>query len=481
MKTLKLLACSVLMLLLGTTAIGSNNERLNLPGDNLDLYAVMKLFQESKTLEIFEQQLNVQDTKVNNLDLNGDGQVDYIKVIDNVDGNVHNIVLQVAINERENQDVAVFTVQRDAQGNVMVQLVGDEDLYGKDYIIEPNPNGGQVGETPNPGYIGNEPVAASNVSVVYQSPVVEVSAWPLIAYLFLPTYVVWHSPWYWNYYPSYWQPWRPYYWDYYYGFHSYWHSDYYSHYRFGHRYSYAHYSDRYYNGYRAHSNVVYQHRQDGTYYRSYSRPDLRSAGMADSKRSARATNQQPNRVGENRARVQVPNRAVNGAAGLGNSRPRTNGNVLPAPSRSAAGQQQGQARPNSNQRPNVNRQVDRPASRPVTTNPNGRPNAARPSVNHNTNAPSNQGYQNRPDTRRNTYSQPSRNDNRSSNPWQSAQPRNSSPAPRQEMSRPSPAMQAPAQRSSGYSPAPQHSSNSGSGGQASPGGSRSEGQGGHRR
>ena len=33
-------------------------------------------------------------TRINNLDLNNDNYIDYIKVIDYVDGNVHTIVLQ---------------------------------------------------------------------------------------------------------------------------------------------------------------------------------------------------------------------------------------------------------------------------------------------------------------------------------------------------------------------------------------------------
>ena len=45
-------------------------EKLNLPGDNLNLYAVLNLFQESETLELFENNLNAEDSKINNLDLN---------------------------------------------------------------------------------------------------------------------------------------------------------------------------------------------------------------------------------------------------------------------------------------------------------------------------------------------------------------------------------------------------------------------------
>ena len=87
-------------------------EYLGLPGDNLNLYAVMKLFQDSKTLEDFERNLNDKKNQINNLDLNGDKKVDYITVTDNVNGDVHNIVLQDAVSKDEVQDVAVFTVQR---------------------------------------------------------------------------------------------------------------------------------------------------------------------------------------------------------------------------------------------------------------------------------------------------------------------------------------------------------------------------------
>jgi len=57
-------------------------EYLGLPGDNFNLYAVMKLFQESETLEGFERSLNDENSRINNLDLNNDNYIDYIKVID---------------------------------------------------------------------------------------------------------------------------------------------------------------------------------------------------------------------------------------------------------------------------------------------------------------------------------------------------------------------------------------------------------------
>ena len=60
------------------TAQDYPEEYLGLPGDNLNLYAVMNLFQESETLEKFEQNLNSEESMINNLDMNGDKLIDYI-------------------------------------------------------------------------------------------------------------------------------------------------------------------------------------------------------------------------------------------------------------------------------------------------------------------------------------------------------------------------------------------------------------------
>jgi len=54
---------------------------LGLPGDNLDLYAVLDLFQKSKTIEDFEKTLNLEKTGINNMDLDLDQKVDFIKVV----------------------------------------------------------------------------------------------------------------------------------------------------------------------------------------------------------------------------------------------------------------------------------------------------------------------------------------------------------------------------------------------------------------
>jgi hypothetical protein len=68
-----------------------------------------------------------------------------------------------------------------------VQIIGDEALYGRDYI-EPSYN---RTETPNPGYTGNKTVV--DKSIIIQTPL---CMWiiGLVAYLFSPVFSVYISP-----------------------------------------------------------------------------------------------------------------------------------------------------------------------------------------------------------------------------------------------------------------------------------------------
>jgi len=170
---------------------------LGLPGDNLDLYAVLDLFQKSKTIEDFEKSLNKKETKINNLDLNLDKKVDFIKVVTKKDGNAFTFVLQVNVSEKETQDVAVILVNKDKSGKVSLQIVGDEDLYGKNYVIEPKTKSDSV--TANPAYVGSEPVT---VNVPATTTVVVESA-PIVQYVYSPAYVPYYPPYHYGYYPPY--------------------------------------------------------------------------------------------------------------------------------------------------------------------------------------------------------------------------------------------------------------------------------------
>jgi hypothetical protein len=303
MKKLIITAILAATIAAGSTIMAQDqpDEYLGLPGDNLNLYAVMKLFQESETLEGFERSLNEENSRINNLDLNGDNQIDYIRVTDYVDGDVHNIVLQAVLGRNESQDVAVFTVQRFADGSAQIQLTGDETLYGKNYIIEPN-----FDETPNPGYMGRP-----NVTVV-RTTSYQIAAWPLIRFIYLPNYVVWRSSWYWGYYPVYWHPWRPFYWHYYYGYHSHWYPEYYGHYRRWDNHRYSHWDNFYYRNKRVYSPHISTRISSGAYRTTYSRPDQRSEGEQLYYRTYKehSTRTSVTSTGNNNRRVD--NRQVNG-------------------------------------------------------------------------------------------------------------------------------------------------------------------------
>ncbi|HSN48122.1 MAG TPA: hypothetical protein VLR29_05125 [Flavobacterium sp.] len=176
---------------------------LGLPGDNLDLYAVMEIFQKSKTIEDFEKSLNDTNKGINNLDLDNDKKVDFIKVITNKDGDSFTFVLQVPVSKTENQDVAVILVSKDKSGKAFIQIVGDEDMYGKNYVIEPK--GTSSASTANPAYTGgntetvNLPPQSTTTTVVVQSP-------PIVQYVYSPVYVPYYPPYYYGYYPPYYHP-----------------------------------------------------------------------------------------------------------------------------------------------------------------------------------------------------------------------------------------------------------------------------------
>ncbi|MBD0403768.1 hypothetical protein [Flammeovirga sp. EKP202] len=143
---------------------------------NLDLEVVAAIFGESKDLEDFEKKLNDPEQQISNLDLNGDGEVDYLRVVDTSKKNTHVVTIQAVIGKDQYQDVAVIDVVKDEKGETQVQVVGDVYMYGSNYIVEP---------------------------IYVHQPVIYVWFWG-------PYYHPWRSPYYWGYYPPYYRPWRPY-------------------------------------------------------------------------------------------------------------------------------------------------------------------------------------------------------------------------------------------------------------------------------
>src|SRR3569832_317442 len=188
---MKKLAC-ILFIALNICAIASraqSNDSLGLPGDRLDLYGVLDLFKKSENPEEFEKKLNSSDTKLNNLDLNSDGETDYIRVIDRTENNLHALVLQIPINEDESQDVAVIEIEKKDDGTAHLQIVGDEELYGKNYILEPRDENSKPLSSTSPSP-QSTPNSNSDRVITPQPPpvIVNVWGWPSVRYVYAPVY-----------------------------------------------------------------------------------------------------------------------------------------------------------------------------------------------------------------------------------------------------------------------------------------------------
>ncbi len=176
-KTIFLLLLSLLMangiIAQDVTTVEATDSDIS---ENLDLEAIASVFGEAENLEDFEKKINDPDTKISNLDLNGDGEVDYLRVVETSKGETHLVTIQAVIGKDRYQDVATIDVEKDSKGETQVQVVGDVYMYGPNYIIEP---------------------------VYVHPPVIFVFFWG-------PRYHPWHSPYYWGYYPPYYRPWPPY-------------------------------------------------------------------------------------------------------------------------------------------------------------------------------------------------------------------------------------------------------------------------------
>ncbi|HSH68194.1 MAG TPA: hypothetical protein VLB84_20860 [Bacteroidia bacterium] len=188
--------------------------------------------------------------------MNGDGETDYIRVIDHSENNLHALVLQIPINEDESQDVAVIEIEKKDDGTAHLQIVGDEELYGKNYIVEPAETSKNTPASPSQQSNNSttEHIASANSPVI-----INVWTWPSVRYVYAPVYMPWVSPWKWRYYPPYWRPWRPVYWSVY---HPYWHP-YRAYYRRDYHYRIVPAHDMYYS-HRVVSKTVYQRRTQPT-------------------------------------------------------------------------------------------------------------------------------------------------------------------------------------------------------------------------
>jgi hypothetical protein len=205
------LLCAILSF---TTKAQSGIDSTGLPGDNFSLQGALQMFQQASSIEEFEKLLNTENNHINNLDLNGDGDIDYVKVIDKSDKDAHAFVLQVPVSENENQDIAVIELEKTGDANAVIQIIGDEDIYGEEVIVEPDSGDGNDEKKTKASGPSYEEFFFDEYPVI-----VNVWLWPSVRFVYGPVYRPWVSPWRWRHYPTWWRPWRPLRWHAWHPFH----------------------------------------------------------------------------------------------------------------------------------------------------------------------------------------------------------------------------------------------------------------------
>lgn len=207
MKMKHLLPGVLILLTTSTLKVNAQDQTPDttaLPGENFSLQGALDLFKKAGSPEDFEKLLNTEDSKVNNLDLNEDGNTDYIKVVSKRENDVQIFVLQALVSETESQDIAVIELEKTGAENAVVQIVGDEDIYGEETIVEPD-------ESDRSAFTEGFPIMAKGPNTDYSANgiVVNVWGWPCVRYVYAPSYVIWVSPFSWRSRPVWYRPWRP--------------------------------------------------------------------------------------------------------------------------------------------------------------------------------------------------------------------------------------------------------------------------------
>jgi hypothetical protein len=192
---------TILFVILGMAfSSAQESENPEFTGENFSLEGALALFKKANSLEEFETMLNKEDNNINNLDLNDDGNTDYINVDDIKKNNTHVIVLSTFLGENDKQDIATIGIEKTGTTEATLQIEGDTDLYAENTIAEPSDIDQKIEKSKGGPDIGN---------IITTQLFVNVWFWPCVRYLYAPSYVVWVSPYRWNNHPRWWRPWRP--------------------------------------------------------------------------------------------------------------------------------------------------------------------------------------------------------------------------------------------------------------------------------
>lgn len=182
------------------SSFAQKNDAPENSGENFSLEGALTMLKKANTIEEFEELINNEKNEINNLDLNNDGNIDYVTVEDVIDNDQHVLVLSALVGDNDKQDVATIVIEKTGKEEARLQIFGDEDLYAENTIAEPF----DVTEK----LIEKEKGPAFSELIVTRV-IVNVWFWPSVRFIYAPGYRVWVSPVRWAIYPRWWRPWRP--------------------------------------------------------------------------------------------------------------------------------------------------------------------------------------------------------------------------------------------------------------------------------
>jgi hypothetical protein len=137
-KTLAIIFFGLVAISFFWPSAGEKNYNVNVrtvsyAADGLDLSALGSLLKKAKDAAELERLLNDPKTGINNLDLNEDGKVDYIKVTEFGNDKTKGFSLTVEPEKGEVQEVATIEIEKEGD-KANVQVRGNEQIYGSGHI-----------------------------------------------------------------------------------------------------------------------------------------------------------------------------------------------------------------------------------------------------------------------------------------------------------------------------------------------------------
>ena len=108
-------------------------QTINTAADGLDLEKLGPLIKKASSAEKLEQLLNDKSEGVNNLDLDEDGKVDFIKVTEYGDANAQGFSLTAEPAAGEEQEIATIEVEKVNDREANVEVNGSREIYGHNH------------------------------------------------------------------------------------------------------------------------------------------------------------------------------------------------------------------------------------------------------------------------------------------------------------------------------------------------------------